>query len=516
MPKLTQPMKFTKKVTEQIITHGLTEKQVQRDLERFEKGIPFTDLMSAATIHNGIHKLNSTQEWQCAELYEKKRDKLSIVKFVPASGAATRMFQHLHHFADTYNPEEQKLNEYLAENDTQLLEEFLNGLQHFAFTKNLRKKIRKLYPDYKFYKKGKRIHLLVKTLLEDEGLGYSNLPKGLIPFHKYKKNSATAFEEHLLESGYYAATQGQCYLHFTFTESYVEHFKKEFKNVKNRVERKTKCNFNISYSFQKQSTDTIAVMLNNRPFRDEQKNLHFRPAGHGALLENLNEVEADLIFIKNIDNVVTEEQVETIALYKKILTGKLLEVQQSVFKLLKALDKEPESESVLKDIRGFLAAELQMKNLPNNFDEARQLLDRPIRVCGMVKNTGAPGGGPFWVKGKDGSISLQIVELSQVNTEDAHQMNIVSEATHFNPVDLVCGVKNYEGEKFDLTQYVNPDSGFISQKSHQGKTIKALELPGLWNGSMAHWMTLFVEVPLQTFNPVKTVNDLLKDSHQVV
>lgn len=509
-------MKLTKNDIAQIQNHGLTEAQVLNDLKRFENGIPFTELVSAATIHNGIHKLNSTQEMQCAALYEKNRDKLSIVKFVPASGAATRMFEHLHRFVETYNPDEQKLNDYLAENDTELLEAFLKGLPHFAFTKKLRKKIRKLYPEYKFYKKGKRTRLLVKTLLEDEGLGYSNLPKGLVPFHKYKKNTATAFEEHLLEAGFYAAVKGQCFLHFTFSEAFVDDFKKEFLKVKNRVERKTKCNFNITYSFQKQSTDTIAATLSNRPFRDAEKNLHFRPAGHGALLENLNEVEADLIFIKNIDNVVTENEVETLAQHKKILGGKLLEVQNQLFKLLKAIDKNPESESLLKDIRSFLANELHRKTLPESLEEARLLLDRPIRVCGMVKNTGAPGGGPFWVRGKTGNISLQIVELSQVNTNDPHQMNIVSEATHFNPVDLVCGVKNYQGEKFDLTRFVNPDSGFISQKSHQGKTIKALELPGLWNGSMAHWTTLFVEVPLETFNPVKTVNDLLKDSHLVV
>jgi len=509
-------MKFTKKDKEQIRNHGLTEAKVLQDIERFEKGIPFTDLVSAATLGNGIIKPNSTLEMQYANLYEKKRDQLSIVKFVPASGAATRMFQHLHHFVETYNPDEQKLNAYLAENDTELLEAFLKGLAHFAFIKKLRKKIRKLYPDYKFYTKGKRTHLLVKTLLEEEGLNYSNLPKGLIPFHRYNKNTATAFEEQLLESGFYAATQGQCYLHFTFAEAFVEEFKKEFLKVKNRAERKTKCNFNITYSFQKQSTDTLAVTLKNKPFRDAENLLHFRPAGHGALLENLNDIDADLVFIKNIDNVVIESQVEEIALHKKILAGKLLEVQATIFKFLKAIDKQPEDDALLKDIRGFMASELQLKSLPQTLKEARQLLDRPIRICGMVQNTGAPGGGPFWVRGKHGNISLQIVELSQVNTDDAHQMNIVSEATHFNPVDLVCGIRNYKGETFDLSQFVNPNSGFISQKSHLGKTIKALELPGLWNGSMAHWNTLFVEVPLLTFNPVKTVNDLLKESHQVI
>lgn len=514
-------MKFTRKDIEQIKAHGLTEKKVLSDLQQFEKGIPFTHLISAATHNNGILKFSKEQQNELIALYEKNQDALSIVKFVPASGAATRMFEHLHRFVETYNPDDQKFNAYLKENDTQMLEDFLKGLPHFAFIKSLRKKIRKRYPDYKFYKKGKRTHLLVKTLLEEEGLNYSNLPKGLIPFHRYNKNTATAFEEQLLEAGHYATShpdsyRDQAYLHFTFSEQYVEHFKKEFNDVKNRVERKAKCNFNISYSFQKSSTDTIAVTLNNKPVRDDHKNFHFRPAGHGALIENLNDIDADLVFIKNIDNVVIESQVEEIANHKKILAGKLLEVQSKMFKLLKSINKFPKDQTLLTDVRGFMASELNIKNLPESLEAAKNMLNRPIRVCGMVQNTGAPGGGPFWIQRPDGTISLQIVELSQVDTSDTHQMNIVKEATHFNPVDLVCGLKNYKGEKFDLTRYVNPNSGFIAHKSHQGKKIKALELPGLWNGAMAHWNTLFVEVPLSTFNPVKTVNDLLRESHQVI
>ncbi len=509
-------MKFSKKDIEQIKTQGLTEEKVRKDLIQFEKGIPFTNLLSAATNNNGILTFSKEQQDTLVTFYEEHQNAISIVKFVPASGAATRMFEHLHHFVDNYNPDEQKLTTYLKKNDTQMLDVFLKGLPHFTFIKLLRKKIRELYPDYKFYKKGKRTHILVKTLLEKEGLNYSNLPKGLIPFHRYNKNIATAFEEQLLEAGHYVICQNQSYLHFTFSEQFVEVFKKEYIDVKNRVERKAKCNFNISYSFQKPSTDTIAVSLNNKPYRDAEKSFHFRPAGHGALIENLNDIDADLVFVKNIDNVVIESKVEEIAWHKKILAGKLLEVQLKTFKFLKSIDKNLEDNSLLKDIRGFMASELNIKNLPENLEDARSLLNRPIRVCGMVQNTGAPGGGPFWIKNADGSISLQIVELSQVDTSDAHQMNIVREATHFNPVDLVCGLKNYKGEKFDLTEYVNPKSGFISQKSHQGKKIKALELPGLWNGAMAYWNTIFVEVPLHTFNPVKTVNDLLKDSHQTI
>lgn len=509
-------MKFTKKEIEQIETHGLSLKKISEDIENFEKGFPHTEIISAAKHDNGIEVFNTFEQEKYIGLYEKKKDQLVILKFVPASGAATRMFKTLHFFVANYNPEEQKLNKYLKENPSEAVQTFLKGLPHFPFIKILRKKIRTLYPDYKFYKKGKRTHLLVKTLLEEDGLGYSNLPKGLIPFHSYAKNTATAFEEQLLEAGFYAVSKGQCYIHFTFSEEHVEKFKKEFNRVQKRVERKAKCTFNISYSFQNKSTDTIAVTLKNKPFRDADKILLFRPAGHGALLENLNQIDADLIFVKNIDNVVTEEAVENVSKYKKILAGKLLEVQSKSFQFLKTMDKNGEDETLLKDVRGFLASSLNCKSLPDTLEDARKILNRPIRVCGMVQNTGAPGGGPFWIKDKKGHISLQIVELSQINTSDPHQLNIVKEATHFNPVDIVCGIKSYKGETFDLSLYTDPNTGFISQKSFQGKAIKALELPGLWNGAMAHWNTIFVEVPLSTFNPVKTVNDLLNENHQAV
>ncbi|MEX2350033.1 MAG: DUF4301 family protein [Flavobacteriaceae bacterium] len=509
-------MKFTKKEIKQIETHGLSLKKVSEDIEKFEYGFPHTEIISAAKHDNGIEVFNTFEQEKYIDLYEKKKDQLVIVKFVPASGAATRMFKALHLFVSNYNPEEQKLNKYFKENPSEEVQAFLKGLPHFPFIKILRKKIRTLYPDYKFYRKGKRTHLLVKTLLEEEGLGYSNLPKGLIPFHSYAKNTATAFEEQLLEAGYYAVSKGQCYLHFTFSEEHVEKFKKEFNRIQKRVERKVKCAFNISYSFQNKSTDTIAVTMANKPFKDEDKNLHFRPAGHGALLKNLNEVDADLVFVKNIDNVVTEEAVKNSAQYKKVLTGKLLEIQARCFKYLKEMDNTENPETLLKDVRGFLASSLNCKSLPETLETAKEFINRPIRVCGMVQNTGAPGGGPFWTKDKNGHISLQIVELSQINTADPHQLNIVREATHFNPVDIVCGIKNYKGEKFDLSLFTDPDTGFISKKSFQGKNIKAMELPGLWNGAMAHWNTIFVEVPLQTFNPVKTVNDLLKETHQVI
>jgi len=506
--------KFTKKEIQQIQAHGLTVSQIERQLQLFEEGIPFTNIITAATQNNGIEVLNTFEKEKLIALYEKEKETLAIVKFVPASGAATRMFQSLHLFLEEFNPEEDSLNTYLKIPTSEDLKTFIKGLSHFPFLKILRKKIQQLYPDYKFYTKEKRTYLLIKTLLEKDGLNYSNLPKGLLYFHKYAKNIATAFEEQLLESAYYASVKNQCFLHFTFSKNHVEGFKKEFDRVQNKLERKTKCKFHIAYSFQKEATDTISVTPKNALFKDQDNNLHFRPSGHGALIENLNEIDADIIFIKNIDNVVVESAMENLAKYKKILAGKLLQLQHKIFKYLRLLDKPQISQEILKEIKGFLMAELNIKNPPSLKEEINHVLNKPIRICGMVKNTGDPGGGPFWVKDTKENITLQIVEMSQIDTSNEHQKNLLQEATHFNPVDLVCGVRNYKGEKFDLKMYVNPNSGFISTKSFQGKPIKALELPGLWNGAMAGWNTIFVEVPLHTFNPVKTVNDLLKESHQ--
>lgn len=506
--------KITKKEIQQIEAHGLSVSQVEGQLQLFEEGIPFTNIITAATHNNGIEVLNSFEKEKLIALYEKEKESLAIVKFVPASGAATRMFQSLHLFLEEFNPEEDSLNTYLKLPTSEDVKTFIKGLSHFPFIKTLRKKIQKLYPEFKFYTKEKRTYLLIKTLLEKEGLNYSNLPKGLLYFHKYIKNTATAFEEQLLETAYYASVNNQCFLHFTFSEDHVEGFKKEFDKVQNKLERKTKCKFHVSYSFQKSETDTISVTLKNALFKDQDDNLHFRPSGHGALIENLNDIDADIIFIKNIDNVVVESAIEDIAIHKKILAGKLLQLQDKTFKYLKLLDKSEVSHEILKEIKGFLMAELNIKTPPDLKEEMYPILNKPIRVCGMVKNTGAPGGGPFWVKDAEENITLQIVEISQINTTNTHQKNLLQETTHFNPVDIVCGVRNYKGDKFDLKMYVNPDTGFISKKSFQGKPIKALELPGLWNGAMAGWNTIFIEVPLHTFNPVKTVNDLLKESHQ--
>lgn len=505
---------LTKKDLKQIEKNGLSVQKIYNQLTTFSLGIPSVDIITAASVGNGIEIIPRDSEQKLIDLFDKHRAALDIVKFVPASGAATRMFKFLYEFVEDYDLESEPLSKYLKEKNNPELELFFNSIKEFAFIREVRKKIRKHYPEYKNSAKGQRMYWLVKMMLEPAGLNFSNLPKGLIPFHKYTKYYTTAFEEQLYEAAFYAAASDDAYLHFTFSEIHLPHFKEAFESVKRRVTKKTKTNFHISYSFQKWETDTIAVTPDNSPFRDAEGKLVFRPSGHGALLENLNDIDADIIFIKNIDNVVAEEYVETISYYKKLLAGKMLWIQQKMHHYLERFEKGTDDEDFIKEVRSFMWNELSIKDIP--FDGVRivKILDRPIRVCGVVKNTGAPGGGPFWVKDENGAVSLQIIETAQIDMDDVRKRSIVSDATHFNPVDIICGIRNYKGKKFDLNKFSDPSSGFISNKSEGGKELKALELPGLWNGAMANWNTAFVEVPLQTFNPVKTVNDLLNKEHR--
>ncbi len=507
-------MNLTKKDIQRLNEHGLSANKVYSQLETLSNGIPFKDIITAATLGNGIEVISTDNQQKLITYFEDRQDKLELIKFIPASGAATRMFKFLFHFLEDYNPKEEKLNSYLKkQNDTQLAT-FINSIKDFAFLSSARKKIRENYPNFKHSTKGMRLHLFVKTMLEEKGLNFAKFPKGLIPFHKYQKYATTAFEEHIFETTFFASIQEKVYLHFTFSRDHVPYFKKEYNEIKNRVSKKTKTEVHISYSFQKPETDTIALNENNRIVRNSNNEIIFRPSGHGSLLENLNDINADLIFIKNIDNVAAEEYVEEIAYYKKVLAGKLLWVQEKVFFYIKKLKKETISNETLNEVKSFLWNELNIKEPPIEPYEMVQVLNRPLRVCGVVKNTGAPGGGPFWIKNEKGEVTLQIVEMSQINDQDPRQKTMIHDATHFNPVDIVCGVKDYNGKKFDLSQYVDRKSGIITQKYQDGKPLKVLELPGLWNGAMADWNSTFVEVPLLTFNPVKTINDLLNKEHR--
>ena len=479
----------------QMAAKGISPEQVEAQLAFFRTGFPFLPVAGAATTGDGIMRLDAEQVERLIETYDTCKKGLFVVKFVPASGAASRMFKEMYEF----------VNEGRKSGS---VETALEQIGKFAFYGELKNALPENADD----------RTVVENIVEG-ALGYGKSPKALILFHRYANNSRTALEEHLVEGAIYAPSgDGKVHLHFTVSPEHETGFRTLVEKVRLTYEKKYGIRYDVSYSYQKPQTDTVAVDENNEPFRETDGSLLFRPGGHGALLENLNEIDADLIFIKTIDNVCPDRIKPDTVTYKKALAGLLLELQGKCFGYRKKLDASTD-EKTLREVVHFACKALSWKPGPE-FDEKTTgekaavlcaLLDRPIRVCGMVKNEGEPGGGPFWVKNSDGSLSLQIAESSQIAPEQKHLMQ---EATHFNPVDLVCGVKNYKGVKFDLSRYVDPQTGFISAKSKDGRKLKALELPGLWNGAMACWNTLFVEVPVSTFNPVKTVNDLLRTQHQ--
>lgn len=518
-------MNITDKDINLIQSKGLTVEKVLSQIETFKKEIPFVSLRSAASLDNGILKFAEHYQTELTKLYESRSSELQTIKFVPASGAATRMFKDLFRFLDHYEYEKESLNSYTNHEKANAIRLFLIGLEKFPFYTTVMKKVKKAYPNFESLSEGRQLYIFVEMMLKEKGLNYGAFPKGLLPFHHYSKSIATAFEEHLFEAaGYNTNSKGESLLHFTISKDHLDAFKGEFERIEKKVEEQTNTRFDITYSFQKSETDTIAVTTKNEPFRKEGGAILFRPGGHGALIKNLNDLDADIIYIKNIDNVVVRKYQDEVSGYKKILAGKLIEIQDEVFRILNSIDATMPTEAELKDIKKFMVQQLNVR-MPLDFDKfaekykvqfLKESLNRPIRVCGMVINEGEPGGGPFWIKKDNGRLVLQIIETAQINKKDKNQLEILNSATHFNPVDLVCGVRDYKGNKFDLLKYVDPEAGFITQKTLNGKTLKALELPGLWNGAMANWISVFVEVPLTTFNPVKTVNDLLKSAHQVL
>ena len=516
-------MNFTKTQIKQIEGKGLTVEKVLKQIEIFKTGLPNINLESAAILGHGILSFSEEEKKDYLTYYEKKKEGLDILKFVPASGAATRMFKFLFTFLENYNPKKDSINGYINKHKANELFVFGVGLEKLPFYNIVINEVKKSVPEFDTLSADLKALEFIKTMLNKERLNYSFSPKGLLPFHKYKDHIATAFEEHLFEAVLYATSNNIACIHFTISEIYKDIFNAEFKRIQAIVEHKTKTKFEITYSYQKEETDTIAVTTKNVPVEDVDGTFYFRPSGHGALLANLNDFNTDVIFIKNIDNVVVYKYEKEVAKYKKVLAGVLLKVQSQSFSYLKELEEEHLSEDKLIEIARFLrkklnviiSAEFEKYSSKYQIEYLRNKLNRPIRVCGMVRNEGEPGGGPFWIKDESGTISLQIVESAQVDKKNKHQKNILKNATHFNPVDLVCGIKDYKGEKFNLFKYVDSKTAFITMKTKTGKDIKALESPGLWNGSMANWNTIFVETPLVTFNPVKTVIDLLKAEHQL-
>ncbi len=485
---------------------------VATQIEHFTNGFPFLTISGPATPEDGIKVLSDKDLRHYLQTYPAKAASIDVLKFVPASGAASRMFKDLFAFLES----DGDLNK------SPFVQKFMNNIEKFAFYEDLNALLEEQNSSVEQLLDSQDYKGILAALLLEEGLGYGNLPKGLLRFHSYPEENRTPAHEHLIEGVQYATGKGDTVrIHFTVSPEHEEKFKQEIASIQHELEVEFSINFQISYSQQKKTTDTIAVDKDNSPFLEEDGSILFRPAGHGALLENLNELTADLIFIKNIDNVVPDRLKAETRNYKMAIGGLLLEIQEKVFGANHKLDQLIDQQSVrqakhvfTQDLGGKLPEDFDNRSIEDQGEYLHQKLNRPLRICGMVKNTGEPGGGPFWVKEKDGSQSLQILETAQIDLDDPTSKKHLNAATHFNPVDLVCATKNYKGEPFDLLKYRDMMTGFITEKSKNGQELKALELPGLWNGAMSDWNTLFVEVPLITFNPVKTVNDLLREEHQ--
>ncbi len=495
-------MKITQEDEQQLHQRGMTLVDLHRQWEMFTHGAPALKLEKPCTVGDGIVQLSASECNRLVDVYEKNKGGKSIVGFVPASGAASRMFKHLHH--------------YDAQNESDLTEEFILHFRKFPFLDQLREKM--LTHGHSLDEAIEKDHwaLIFQFILSEDGLNYDNQLKGMVAFHRYSDGVRTAFEEQLYEFMRYGKqADGRCKMHFTIAPQHMERVKGFMHQVINSMQYE---DVEIDYSIQDAATDTIAMTKDNTPERDSRGRLVFRPGGHGALIRNLQSIDADLIFVKNIDNVTTESQADDTVFYKKILGGLLLELKQRINGYLDQMDAGASDELVeeaLEFIHQWIQPGLPLGMTPEQrLQYVRLRLDRPLRVCGMVRNEGEPGGGPFWVKMPGGYLSKQIVEKSQVENGNVNQLKVFKSATHFNPVDIVCSIKNREGNNYPLDNFIDHEACFISEKFQHGHVIKALELPGLWNGAMALWNTLFVEVPNTTFNPVKTVNDLLRPGHQ--
>jgi len=497
----------------QLAQKGISEAQIEHQLGQFKTGFPFLKLEAAASIERGIVAPNEDDRKKYVKAWEQyKAAGKRVVKFVPASGAASRMFKDMFAFVD-------------ADYDvptTDFEKKYFDNIEKFAFygeldavcQKNEGKGIKALIAEGNY-------KAVAANMLKAEGLNYGQLPKGLLLFHNYPEGPRTPMEEHLVEGALYAASNGEAHVHFTVSHEHMELFKQKVAQKADGYAKKYGIKYNISFSEQKPSTDTIAANPDGTPFRNSDGSLLFRPGGHGALIENLNEIEADVIFVKNIDNVVPDRLKPETVEWKQIIAGVLVTLQEKAFEYLRLLDTGTYTHEQIEEMIRFVQQDLCCRKADiKDLEDAelviylRKKLNRPMRVCGVVKNVGEPGGGPFLTYNQDGTVSLQILESSQIDKSNKEYMEMFTKGTHFNPVDLVCAVKDYKGNAFDLPKYVDPTTGFISQKSKNGKELQALELPGLWNGAMSDWNTIFVEVPLGTFNPVKTVNDLLREQHQ--
>ena len=500
----------------QIRQKKLTEAQIEEQLDIFNKGSRFTEVKSSVSIEKGIVSL--TKEKQDAYIRtwdDYLTGEKHISKFVPASGAASRMFK------DMFPLLTASCNKPI----TDFEKTFFDGITHFAFfdalndccIKNEGQDIAELISDG-CYKE------IISNLLEEKGLNYGSLPKGLLLFHLYPEGARTAVEEHLVEAALYAKNvENRVAIHFTVSPEHLPLFERLIERKLPIYSEHYGVSYDISFSTQQPNTDTIAVDSSNKPFRDANGQLVFRPGGHGALLQNLNVLDADIVFVKNIDNVSPDHLKEATVHYKKVIAGMLVSMQQRIFNYVSLINSGDYTHEQIEEMIYFLQNELFIKNPETKFLEDVELvlyikrkLMRPLRICGMVKNEGEPGGGPFLAVNPDGTVSPQVLESAQIDMNNLEVVKSFKQSTHFNPVDLVCALKDVHGDKYNLPDYVDKNTGLISIKSKDGRELKALELPGLWNGSMSDWNTIFVEVPIETFNPVKTVNDLLRPQHGIL
>jgi hypothetical protein len=489
---------------------NITEAQLEEQLARFTNGFPYPEAVAPATVQKGIISLSDEEREAYAKIWDAcLATNRTIVKFVPASGAASRMFKDLHAFLAS--PRETP--------DTEAEIRFFDQIAHFAFYDLLNKQcLATEGQDIPALIAAGRFKAIADCLLGENGLRYGSLPKGLILFYACREKARTAMEEHLAEGALYACNKaGEVSVHLTVSPEHQALFEQLAKEKTPACETRYGVKYNITFSIQSPHTDTIAATADNEPFRDADGTLLFRPGGHGALIDNLNRIDADVVFIKNIDNVVPDRLKAPIVLYKKALAGVLMHTQEKIFCYLRRIESGEYSHSQIEEMIYFLQNELCIKNPEMKLLEdvelilyIKQKLRRPLRVCGMVRNDGEPGGGPFFVVNPDDTVSLQILESSQIDMACPQQKAMLEQSAYFNPVDLVCALKDPNGKKYHLPDFVDKNTGFISHKSKDGRELKALELPGLWNGAMSDWNTLFVEVPIETFHPVKTVNDLLR------
>jgi hypothetical protein len=520
-----KPLPWSDQDLKQMKSLGITPAEVSRQLDLFKNPPPFIAIDRPAKPRDGILRLGPGARRLALRNYQSALRKGRLLKFVPASGAASRMFHLLTKFLqrEPFSHDDLKRETLRGQAESREFLGFMEQLSRMAFFDEIGQVLIRKNLDLDTLRREGRFQEILEALLLPEGLNYSQKPKGLIQFHHYGSERRTPMEEQLVEAAHTVRDKSKrARIHFTVSEEHEAQSRGHFMEVREKYEKRHGVEFDIRFSTQSARTNTLAVDEKNRPFRDGEGRLVFRPSGHGALLENLNRLRGDLVFIKNIDNVTMEHRLDPSILWKKVLAGFLTGVQERVFQSLKTLSGKRVRPRDLFQIAAFARRELFL-DLGLGFkdlDDARKkvvlkkLLDRPIRVCGVVRNTGEPGGGPFWVRGKDGRKSLQIVESAQINLGRKDQQALFRKSTHFNPVDLVCAVRDWKGKPFDLRRFRDPQAVFISKKSMGGRELKALELPGLWNGAMADWITLFVEVPLETFNPVKTVFDLLKPAHQ--